>query len=324
MRVEELERELRGGRLRPAYLLLGEEPLLQEQAFGAIGRAVLGEGPVDFNFDRLEGATATPTALLGALRTVPVGAARRLVWLREPSGRRPAARELLAALPAAVREAEAASSVLVIRSPEAPARAAWVKPFQELGTVVDCHAPRGSRALVRFVVGEAKRQKIELQEGAAEALVERIGPQLLALRQELAKTALLAGEDARVSRAHVAQSVGDVAEEPIWDLTDAIGEGRMGDALSRLAKLRTSGVPTPVVLGSLAAHFRRLLRLRSGGSVGGPSFVARKLESQARRYPPTRLLACLDAVHQTDEILKGRGNLDADLALERLVLGLAS
>ena len=78
-----------------------------------------------------------------------------------------------------------------------------------------------------------------------------------------------------------------------------------------------------MLLGSLASHFRRLLRLRSGGSVAGAPFVRRKLERQAGRYTPTRLLACLRAIHETDTALKGEGALGPELALERLVIGLS-
>jgi DNA polymerase III delta subunit len=110
--------------------------------------------------------------------------------------------------------------------------------------------------------------------------------------------------------------------EPIWDLTDAIGEGKAADALAILAKLLGAGAPPIVLLGALASHFRRLARVRSGDSVGGPPFVVRKLQSQASRYGQGQLTACLRAIHQTDLALKGEGNLRPELALERLVLGL--
>ena len=52
--------------------------------------------------------------------------------------------------------------------------------------------------------------------------------------------------------------------------------------------------------------------------------MRQKLESQARRYGPRRLRSSLDAIHQTDLALKGQGGLRPELALERLVLGLAA
>lgn len=323
MTPEELLRELAAGTLRPAYLLLGSEPLLQDETFRALKRAVLGDAPSDFDFDRLDASQATPGRLLDALRTLPVLSPRRLVWLRGDGGRD--ARGLLAALPEAIETAERAQSVLVVSwRVDGGRRPAWARAFEPAGRAVICEAPRGRRALVAFVRREAERQGVSLAPDAAEQLVERVGGQLLLLRQEIAKAALLAGETGRVRVEHVVAGTGDVAEEPIWELTDAIGAGRSGDALVVLGKLRAAGSAPPVLLAAMAAHLRRLLRVRSGGSVPGPPFVVEKLSRQAARAPAVRWLSGLRAIHETDEILKGRGGLDADLALERLVLALSA
>jgi len=320
---EDLTRELAAGRVRPAYAVIGPEPLLRDEALEALRRAVLADAPADFNFDRLDGDSATPSALWDAVGTLPVGGARRLVWLREPGGGR--GRALAEALPEVVRAQGAeARSVLVVTSSALDRREKWVRAFVEAGALVECEAPQGRRALVDFVRREAVRLGIAIEPAAADLLAERVGPELLRLRGELEKSALLAGPGRAVALDHVSRAVADLADEPVWELTDAIGDGRAADALADLAKLLASGGAPPVVLGALAGHFRRLLRLRAGGTVGAPPFVRRKLEEQARRYALARLLACLRAIHDTDEALKGQGGLDAQLALERLVIGLAA
>ncbi len=326
MTLEELRAELARGELRPAYLLAGEEALLRDDALAALREHVLGVGPADFNFDRLDGEGATPGALLDAVRSLPVMAPHRLVQLREPEAGRGGGRELAQALAEVVADLQTGAGggcVLVVSAARPDGRARWVKAF-DARAVVSCEAPRGASALAAFARAEAERQGVRLEAGAAELLAQRVGPQLLALRQELAKAALLAGPGQRVSRAHVEVGASDVAEEPIWELTDAIGEGRAADALAVLARLLRAGAPPPALLGSLASHFRRLLRIRSGGSVSAAPFLRRKLESQARRFTPARLLGCLRALHETDTALKGEGALGPELALERLVIGLAS
>ncbi len=101
-------------------------------------------------------------------------------------------------------------------------------------------------------------------------------------------------------------------------------KAELRNALVILGRLLDSGAPPPVLLGSLASHFRKLSRLRCGGRVAGHPFMVRKLESQAQRYTPGRLVACLHAIHGADEALKGQGSLPAEIALERLVIGLSS
>ncbi len=323
MTLEELKAELAEGNVRALYLLVGPEPLLRDDAVAAIRTAVLPEGSEDFNLDRLDGASTSPATLHDAVRTLPVLAPRRLVILREPVPTRGGNKALVQALTEVaplLAGREPRDVVLVVVAGQVDRRARWVKDFDE----VSCSPPRAGRDLVRWVRGEAERQGVALESGAAELFAERTGPQLLMLRQEIAKASLLAGEGEPVARAHVVAGTCDVAEEPIWDLTDAIGEGRAADALAVLAKLRRAQAPPPVLLGSLGAHFRRLLRTCSGGSVAGPPFVQRKLKSQARRYTQARLLACLRAIHETDTALKGAGALRPDLALERLVIGLSA
>lgn len=322
MTPDELRESLGRGELRAAYLVLGGEALLRDEALAALRASVLGGGPADFDLDRLEGERLSPAELLDALRTLPVLAPRRLVILREPEARGPA-RGLGDALAGIVGEPDPElRSVLVVVAEKADGRARWVKAF-DVAAVVRCEPPRSQREVVAFVREEARRQGVSLDASAAELLAERVGPQLLLLRREIEKAALLAPPTGRVGRADIEVGTPILAEEPVWDLTDAIGEGRPSDALRVLSRLLAGGTAPPLVLGSLASHFRRLLRLRSGGSVQAPPFVLRKLDQQAQRYGPRRLGACLRAIHETDLALKGSGHLPPDLALERLVLGLS-
>ena len=322
MKLEELTRDLAAGKLEAAYLLAGEELLLRDDALSALRAAVIGGGPEAFNFDRIDAASSTPAAVVDAVRTLPVMAPRRLVVVEEPEARRGGARGMADALTDLVPELTAGGpTVLVVVASKPDRRLRWVKAFGSAW--VDCEPPERTRDVAAFVRAEAGRQGIELERGVAELLAERTGPQLLMLRQEIAKLGLLAGPSAPVTRAHVTAGTPDVADEPIWDLNDAIGEGRSADAIRLLGRLLAAGSAPPVVLGALVSHFRRLLRVDQGARVAGPPFVRRKLESQARRYGTRRLRTCLDAIHQTDLAIKGAGALRPELALERLVIALS-
>ena len=326
MTPDELAAELAAGQVRPAYLVAGSEPLLRDDALAELRRAVLADGPADFNTDRLEGDDASPGRLADALRTLPILGPRRLVWLREPVGGRGAWKALTEALPALVRsQPPDARVVLVVTAGALDRRLAWVKAFGAApAALVECEAPKPGRDLVAFARREAKRIGVRIDADAAERLAERVGPQLLRLRGEIEKASLLAGVGQTITLAHVSVGVADLTEEPVWDLTDAIGEGRAADAIGVLTNLLAAGAPPPVVLGALASHQRKLLRVRSGGKVAGHPFAVRKLESQARRYSAARLLAGLRAIHETDEALKGQGAVTPELALERLVLNLGA
>jgi DNA polymerase-3 subunit delta len=252
-------------------------------------------------------------------------ALRRLVLLVEPEGRRAGAKALMDALPDVVKSLpKGDGTVLVVTANKADKRSRFYKAFAaDPATVIECDPPRNGKPLFKFIEAEAKRQGVDVEGGVPELLAERIGPQLMMLRHELAKASLLAGPGERVTRAHIDASAAQVAEEPIWDLTDAIGDGQTGEAIALLSRLLDAGNAGPPLLGALAGHFRKLATVRGGGDVAGPPFVRQKLERQARRYTSAQLLRCLREIHQTDLALKGVGALPQELALERLVLGLS-
>lgn len=323
MNLQELEESLGSGAIEGSYLVAGPEALLRDEAIDRLRHAVLGDGPADLNFDRLDGERASRGEIESALGALPMLSKRRLVWLRDPAGTsgrgRVAVTDALAELAPGLEAG--GPVVLVVSAASADRRANWVKA---ISARVDCAAPKDRRGQLAFVRAEAKRQGLGLERGASEALLERVGPHLLALRGELEKAALLVYPETTLTVAALRDAVADIAEEPVWDLTDAIGEGRGPEALRILRRLLDGGAPGPVVLGALASHFRRLLRVREGAAVAGPPFVVRKLETQAGRYVPLRLRNGLAAIHATDLALKGQGNVPADTALERLVLNLSA
>ncbi|MGE4650872.1 MAG: DNA polymerase III subunit delta [Myxococcota bacterium] len=322
MTPEALSERLAGGSLAPAYLLAGSEAVLREDAFGALREAALQGAESDFDLDRFDAAGLSAASLADALRMLPVLAPRRLVVVDGPEQKR--ASKLVEALPELLEELPAESEcVLVVRSAVLDKRTRWAKAFEKRKALVECNPPTKAREVAAFARGEALRQGVEMERGAAEALAERIGPQLMLLRQEIAKLALMAREGKPLSRALVGAGTPNVSEDPVWDLNDAIGEGRSADALVLLARLLGRGVAPPPLLGALASHFRRLLAAAHGGAVSGPPFVRKKIETQARRYGARRLKSALDAIHETDLAIKGAGSLRPELALERLVVALA-
>ncbi len=322
MTPEDLYSELKSALIRPAYLIVGEESLYREEAVDAIKRAVFPDGPVDFDYERLDGATAHGPALQNAIGTLPVLASRRLIVLHDPEPLRGKSKDLGDAIAESLEVVAAGSdAVFVIVAPKVDGRARWVRQLGANASV-RCDPPKGARAITAFVNAEAKRQHISLGKGAAALLAERTGPHLMMLRHEIAKAALFAGPGEEVTSRHVAEATTDVAEEPIWDLTDAIGEGRIADAMALLAKLLGAGGAPPAILGALANHFRKLLATRTGGKVAGAPFAVRKLENQSARFSPGRLVSCMRAIHQTDLALKGAGGIPAEISLERLVIGL--
>lgn len=327
LKVEELEKELAKGKIRPAYLLAGGEPLFRDRGMAALLEAVLGGTADDFNLERLGAEQLSPSAIEDSVRTLPVMADRRLVVVSDfdRAGRGEEAREKIsAALIAAVKDLAAQEeTVLVVTATKANSRFRWVKAFKDPAARVECDPPKAGKAVIAFIEAEARSQGLALEKGVARHLSDRIGPQLLVLQTELAKVGLLAGIDQPITRDHVMAATCDVADRRVWDLTDAICAGQTGNAVSLLGRMLAAGSAPEAVLGMLASHFRKLARVRGGGDVGGQGFMADKLNSQARRHSQRSLRVCLERIHATDAALKGVGSLSREMAIETLVIDLS-
>ena len=331
MKIDELEKELAQGKIRPAYLLAGDEPLLRDQGLALLLQGVLEGSTDEFNLDRLDADGLSPSRLLESLQTLPWMASHRLVILRAPDqvqhkGPREALFEAL--IQGLERVVEQTETVLVVSATNADSRLRWVKGFKAPAVRVACKAPERARDAIPFVEAEAASQGVELSKGVARELVHRIGPQLLVLKGEIAKAALMAGPGQPISRDHILASTSDISETGVWEIVDPICAGQRAKAIVQLGGLLASGFAPEAILGALAGHFRRLASLRGGGSVGGPDQRVRKMKDQAARYTQRGLRSRLERIHETDAILKGIGKaskqVSRELAIEILVMDLSS
>jgi DNA polymerase-3 subunit delta len=157
MTLDDLRAELEADQVRCSYLVVGAEPLLRDDALEAIRTAVLAGSPSDFDYERLDGGTVTPAALLDAVRTLPVLASRRLIVLREPEVARARARGLTDAIGEALAALkDSRDTVLVVLAEKVDGRSRWVRAFGS-AAVVRCDPPRKHPALRDFIAAEANR-----------------------------------------------------------------------------------------------------------------------------------------------------------------------
>lgn len=313
-------------------LVTGEHATLRDAAIAELTRQALGSGPRDFNEDRFDLASADldATRVLDAARTLPVLAPQRLVRVSGLASRR--ARAFLVGPLLDYLEAPNPSTCLLLEAPRVDKRLRWVKRIAEVGDVRDCSAPSRAPELRRWVDERIRQAGKKPARGAAQALLELVGPDLDRLAQEVEKACLFVGERGEVGAEDVSEVTGDVRPQAIWDLTDAIGSRNPPLALRLAVKLLDQGEPPLVLLGALATHFRRLVRAREcqplepravARALSLHPYVAGKLVEQARRFDLPRLRGSLAAIRRADDALKGGSGLPPQLAFERLVLSVS-
>ena len=325
------------------HILHGEDDYSASEALGAI-KATLGPAEaLEPNTTVLEGRTLALSHLKMVCDAMPFFADHRLVIVEGLLGRfgeaqprrggRRATRDGSKALAewadlADYLDALPPTTVLVLRDgPIAPANP-LLKALS--GKVAGRHfAMMRGRELQAWITARARETGAKMTPRAVALLAEFCGGDLRLLEQEVRKLALYAG-DSEIDDETVRGLVSSAREARVFDLIDAVVQGRRAVAMQTLELLLSQGEPVLRILNLLARQVRLMVQAKGlaeagvrgpelGAALGlGPDFVVRKTAEQARAYRMPQLRALFQRLLDTDLAIK-TGELPERLAVELLV-----
>lgn len=331
------------GDLLPVYLVVGEERLLRDQALAAITKAALSGGLPEFNHDKFTAGEAAVEKVLGATRTVPMMAKKRVVFVRglerwDKSGGAgegdgdddaPAGKSL----PPLDQIAEYAkspidSTCLLLVAEKLDGRRKLVAAAKKGGFLVDC-AQLESRQLPGWIKARAKAKGHTIDGDVAELIAEIAGPDLSYLDDVLERLSLYVGLGHPITEDAVGVNVTRVRLADTWKLVDAASTKDLGRVLALFADVydpRDRGLP---LVGAIAWSLRQLLKLQSALGQGAslddaarragiyPTFRAREHAQKLKAFRPRELERWLVVVQETDLALKS-SRRSADAILEEM------
>jgi DNA polymerase-3 subunit delta len=321
------------GKLRPLYVVAGEERLLRDQVVAALREASLAGGVAAFNEDKFTAGEGDVENVIAAARTVPMMAQRRFVLVRGAErwdageGRESDASpfDRLAEYAAAAVD----STCMVIVSSKLDGRRKFGQLARKQGWIVVCD-PLDARALPDWIAGRFAAKGHDVDRDVSELLAALAGPQLSSVDDAIERLSLYVGPGAPVDEAAVGACVARVRTSDTWDLVDAVGARDLGRALRTLADAydpRERGLP---LLGALAWSIRQLARYQAA-VLGGASpdeaarragvfqpYRARDLGQKARAVQPREVERWMLVLADTDVALKSSRRA-ADAILEEML-----
>jgi len=314
--VADLIERAQKGDLDPVYVLTSEHPLLIDRAVAAIRDAAVPPAMRGFNYDVVEGKP-TASRITSAANTLPMMATRRMVLVRDLA---PMPADELTKL-APYLDAPSPSTVVVALTSKLDKRWKFYAQASKKGWLHVLEAPRKPDAWLR---AEAQARGVRIDAAALGRLADAVGNDLSRLALTLDQLALYAG-DRPVAVDDVEDLVADTREHTVFELTDAVGEGRLPAALAAIASLCEQRQSVIGVLVLMARHVRQLEQVHVGKArglrggelaqlVGAPPFIVDKLTAQARRYDPASLAAAQHLLSAADRALKGMPLAHADTA----------
>jgi DNA polymerase III subunit delta len=301
------------------YLIAGEQ-YLAEEALDRIRAEEATDPLVESSFD----AETESAQVMEALTTPSLLGGRRLIVLR---GADKLTKDQTQPL-GVYLEAPTSDAVLVLIAAGKTKLDALVK---KMGTVVTLDAPKGRR-LVGWIRQRAKAHDLTIDDRAGWALIDSVGTELRDLDGALEQLSTGMGAGAKVGAAEVRRAFPRLADERIFAFTDAVGERRLGVAMTALRRLLEQGDEPLMIFGALSAHIRRLLRARPyadsgaravGDVLGLPDWRAERMMKQARAYREEELMGAVQILAQTDVEMKGDFP-SPQAALERAVIKIVS
>jgi DNA polymerase III subunit delta len=327
------------GQLLPVYLVHGEERFLRNSVLAALTAAYRKGAIAGLNEDDFTAGESDVSRVLSAARTVPMMARRRWVLVREldrweeksESDKAKERKKPLDELSAYV-ESPNESTVLVLLANKLDARRKLFTLAKKHDFLVKCEGiPKG--ALPGWAKDAARRRGRVLSSAAAELIAEVQGPDLSVIDDTIERLCLFVEGDKEIDEEHVGDLIPVVRPSTVWELTDAMGRGDIGQALASLGKVYDPSDRGLRLLGVMAWSTRQLIRFqaarRAGKSpdqaaaaAGAPPFRAHALEAQTKRSGSERFERWLRHLSTIDLDLKGGSKRNARSILEAALIDL--
>ena len=318
------------------YYLYGEESYLLDRAVEAVIELAAPDGTNEFNFQLFRGKDTTGEQLSSAVETLPFMVERRVVLVRdlqEMDLRELADLEGYFADPSP-------TTCLILHAMTAErsvdGRKSIVRKLKKAATVCEFRAFY-DEDVERFVHKQAADRGMRLDQGACAYLTHAVGGRLADLDQALEKLDLYLGaseQTREVGAEQIAQIIAETRVSSIFDLTDALGDKDLEEALAILDQMLLSGEAPIKIEVMIARHFRILARLqdpslRNAGrtqrarAVGVSPYFLKDYARHARKFSPARVHHLLDQLVDVDLSLKS-SKLDDRVILEQLLLNIAA
>ncbi|HEV7319693.1 MAG TPA: DNA polymerase III subunit delta [Ensifer sp.] len=243
------------------FILYGpDRGLVSERAAAIASRTGV---PLDDPFSLLKldvsELTQSPGRLLDEVNSIGLFGGEKLVWVRGAANEK----ALVDALQILANEPPSGSYVIVEAGDLK--KGAALRKIGESARSVACVACYSDdvRSLQTLIDKELGDEKLAISPAARQRLVEALGGDRLASRNELRKLALYCRGKSTVEEEDVVDIVGDASAISVDDAVDAVLKGDLDGLLHAMQKITTSKTPAFLVLQACLRQFQQLDVMRA-------------------------------------------------------------
>ena len=320
------------GTLHPAYLIAGPETLRVLEAADAVRKHARAQGISEREIFDAEGRDFDWDTLEASFNAPSLFSAQRVVEVHLPTGK--PGKDGAEAISKFCANPPSDVILLITAGDWSKAhQGKWTDAISRIGVIAVAWAIK-PHELANWVESRLRAKGLRADSGAVQILVERVEGNLLAAAQEIDKLVLLADGDS-ITAEKMQSFVADAARYDVFRLTDAMLGGQGAQVSRVLAGLRAEG---DVVAGLMPMVVKEILRTAAlarvqarGGNLGAEMKAQGIWETRQapfkralqRHANPARWDRLVAEASRIDRIAKGRGDGDAWVSMERLLLAIA-
>jgi DNA polymerase-3 subunit delta len=311
--VKKIVDEIKQGKIRPIYFLMGDEPYYIDRIAEYIEEKVLTEEERGFNQMVLYGKEANVQEIIGHAKRYPMMAEKQVVVIKEAQD---LSRSIEQFIPYAENPQPSTALVLCYKYKKLDKRKKLYKVIQEGGGLVfeskKLYENQVSEWIRKILLGKGYR----ISHKAAILLVEFLGTDLSRIHNELEKLQLVLAKNHEITPEDIEEHIGISKDYNNFELKKAIGERNAKKATRIINYFAQNPRDNPfvVTISLLSTFFSQLLQYHglkdhSPKNVAGvlrinPYFVS-EYQTAARNYPMKEASQIMSYLRELD--MKGKG-----------------
>ncbi|MCC7202235.1 MAG: DNA polymerase III subunit delta [Nitrospirae bacterium] len=313
--------------LKPSavYLFTGGEQLFIDEGVRLAGDRFLEGGMREFNYDILSASDVSASTVTGIAETLPVMTSHRVVVVKDVDEWSSKEREGIISY----INNPSPATCLILTAAKLDKREKFAATIDKKGVMVLCQ-PLSKNQLGGWIRQEARRAGKTIDEDAVSILADMAGSDLMSLRNDIEKLVLYCMDKKTISLNDVTTVSNNIRSVSVFEVTSAIFERRLKDAVRALKRALDEGEPPVRIFYFITREFRMMLRavaLIEGGElpdkaairVGVPAFKAGEFSQRLKKFDRTELHSMFGRLTDTESLLKGSA-IKPSIVLEKLLL----
>ena len=312
--INEIVSDIKSGRVKPIYLLTGEEPYYIDKISDFIEENILEEQEKEFNQTVMYGRDIEIEDIVGAAKRFPMMAERQVIIIKEAQYLSRTIDKL-----AAYAKNPQPSTVLVLnyKYNKIDKRKAVFKAIRSSGLVYESKRLYENQVAdwIRRVLG-GKNYQVEPK--AAQMLVEFLGTDLSKINNELQKLITILPPQTIITPQHIEDNIGISKDYNNFELRKAVGEKqvlKVNQIIQYFAQ-NPKGNPLVMTISLLNSFFTQLLiyhglqnksRDHVAKTLGIRPFFVVDYITAARNYPMRKVAQIIALLRDADVKSKGVG-----------------